>query len=49
MRDLVKLVCTECKNENYYTDNVINNISKTGKFPLLPYLPQYLSLPSHPN
>jgi len=20
MRDLVKLVCSECKNENYYTD-----------------------------
>ena len=20
MRDLVKLVCEECKNENYYTD-----------------------------
>ena len=20
MRDLVKLICSECKNENYYTD-----------------------------
>ncbi len=35
MRDLVKLVCTDCQNENYYTDK--NKKKTTGRLEFKKY------------
>lgn len=38
MRDLVRLICTECGEENYYTDK--NKTNTPGRFEIKKYCPR---------
>ena len=38
MRELVRLICTECGEENYYTDK--NKTNTPGRFEIKKYCPK---------
>lgn len=45
MRDLVKLICSECKNENYYTDK--NKKTTPERMEIKKYCPHCRKHTSH--
>ena len=45
MRDLVKLICSECKNENYYTDK--NKKTTPERLEIKKYCPHCRKHTSH--